>query len=349
MEVKQSKMSQIITKVFTRTTLSLCMLALGLVIVVILSIAQFMFDFEHFDFASWISNSLLLTGILIIFMVIGESFINTIKERPTGMYQFALKGYRNERAAVDNLTVYFGDYHTDYREKELKNKKIRILINNGIGQAREIVENLRLKQIELLVDQPMEVNGIEFLTITKSQRDVILDTLKNTRIGFTSINYYLSEFRNYGETSDQDLAEIINKKRKAYRWGGRIVRIVLGLSISFLFAAVTAQDFMNAGDYQSWYNLFSRIFTAFSGLATGYTIAYGINSFDIEELVNKKDFLHNFKLAFDSKIWVPMDRHEKFLKQKEEYEEKKKAMEVEQEIVEKVEPLKIEEKKVIKL
>ena len=113
MEVKQSKMSQIITKVFTRTTLSLCMLALGLVIVVILSIAQFMFDFEHFDFGSWISNSLLLTGILIIFMVIGESFINTIKERPTGMYQFALKGYRNERAAVDNLTVYFGDYHTD--------------------------------------------------------------------------------------------------------------------------------------------------------------------------------------------------------------------------------------------
>ena len=349
MEVKQSKLSQFITKVFTRTTLSLSMLAVGLAVVVILSVAQFALDFEHFDFANWVTNSMLLTGILIIFMVIGETFKNTIMERPTGKYQLCLKDYRETRKSIDDITPYFTDYHTDYREKELKNKKIQLITNYGIGQAREIVENLKLKQIDLLVDQPMEVNGIEFLTITKDQKNFILDTLKNTRLGFTSPSYYLNEYEVYGSISDQDIPEKIERKKKAYRWGARIIRIVLGLSMSLFFATITANDFMNAGDYQSWYNLFSRLFSAISGLMTGYTIAYGINAFEIQELVLKRDFLHDYRVSFDKQIWIPMNRHEKFLKQKEEYEEKKKAMEVEQEIVEKVEPLKIEEKKVIKL
>ena len=331
-EVKQSKLSKIITKAFTKTTLSLAMLVVGLAVVVILSVAQFALDFEHFNFSQWLSNSLLLTGILIIFMVIGESFKNTIMERPNGKYQYSLKTYREVRKAITDIVPYFGDYHIDYREKTLKNKKITLITNAGIAQAREIVENLTINQIELLDHQPMEVNGIEFFTITPEQKKIILKVLENTRIGLTTTVYYLSEYNTYNVETDQDLPEKIQRKKTAFRWSGRIVRVVLGLSCSLLFAALTAND-----DWQSWYNLFSRIFTAISGLGTGYAIAYGINSFEIEDLEVKTTFLEIFQKSIELKTWVPLSHHEKFVKQMEEFKKKEEERKSEQEVLTKEE------------
>lgn len=359
-EVKQGRLSKIITKAFTRTTISLSMLVVGLVIVVILSIAQFGFDWNNFDFGKWLSNSLLLTGILIVFMVIGESFKNTIMERPNGKYQVSLKKYRSIRNSIDDIVPYFSDYHIDYREKKLKDKKIALITNAGISQARDIVENLKLSQIEILDHQPLEVHGIEFFTITKEQKNIILNVLQHTKIGITTPIYYLSEYSTYDVLTDQDLPDKIEKKKKYFRWGGRLVRVVMGLSISFLFAALTTNDFMNAGDWQSWYNLFSRIFTAISGLGTGYMIAYGINGFEIEDLETKSTFLTVFKEAIRLKTWIPMSHHEKFVKQMEEFKKEEEKRKAEQQVLTKEEfeeyqrlkesqPVQIEHKEPIKV
>lgn len=351
-QVKQTSLSRLITKVFTKTTLSLLMLGLGLLIVIVLSIAQFAFDFEHFNFLNWISNSLLLTGILMIFMFIGETFKNTIMERPNGLYQITLKKYRLEREGVKDIENYFDDYLIDYREKELEKKKINLLINNGIRQAKDIVK-LNEEDIRELGKTPKEINGIKYLRLKEENVKIIIDILNNTRLGFTNSAYYINEKASFHTTSDQDIPELIYKKKKAYRVGTRVGRIILGLSFSFLFAAITTNEFMQGDDWQAWYNLFSRIFSAISGLSTGYTIAYGINGFEIQELEVKTNFLHRFRLDYDKKVYIPLKENELFEKQlqeaKKEQEEAIKNTIDPAEIINTNEPIQIEQKPIINL
>lgn len=351
-QVKQTSLSKVITKVFTKTTLSLAMLGIGLFIVIVLSIAQFAFDFEHFNFTKWLSNSMLLTGILMIFMLIGETFKNTIMERPNGRYQVFLKKYRMARENVNNIENYFDDYLIDYREKELEKKKINILINNGIRQAKDLVK-LSEDEVRELIKEPKIFNNIKYLRLKEEEALKIIEVLNHTKLGFTNSAYYLNERANFKTTSDQDIPELIYKKKKAYRIGTRFGRIIMGLSFSFLFAALTANEFMNGDDWTAWYNLFSRIFSAISGLSTGYTIAYGINGFEVEELEVKINFLNRYRLDFDNKVYVPKSFEEKFNEQLEqaqkEKEEAVKNVVEPAEIIKPNDPLQLEQQPIINL
>lgn len=359
---EHNKLGKVVTKIFTKTTMRLTMFVLGIVLVILLSVAQFAIDFFDIDWATWGSNLLLLTGILIIFMVLGEGFKDYIRTQPEGLYQQSLKTYRITRESISDITTYFVEYHSYKRERELKEKIIQTLLNYGIIQANGIVNNLNSEEIENLDRKPVEKNGIEFLKVSKKQKEIIVDVMKNTTLGITTPVYYLSEYEGYSVVSDQDIPEVLEKKRKLFKWSGRILRVLGSVTISMLFAAFTVNDFMNGDDMQAWYNLLSRIFTAFSGLLSGYLMAWGLNQFDIREFQHKTRFLHDFRLEFDREIFKPINRHDLFLKQKEEAEKEEEKRRAETEILTKEEydaiqvlknmgdtPPQIEEKPVIKL
>lgn len=355
-ENKKRTLSEFITATFTKNTLRLFAVVVAFAVVIILSIGQFALDFEHINWQKWASNTILLTSIQIVFMVLGEGSRDIIRQNPSGLYNRRLGEYRAERIAVSNYTNSFAEYHLVHRDKVLKEKIISRLQNEGVIQAREIFENLTEAQILTLTNTPIEKNGIEFPAFMDKGEHAkkIIDIIRNTRIGLTTPIYYLTEDAGNECMTDQDVPEILEKKKKYIRRSGRFVKIVMGTSLSIVWAAFTVQDFMDGSDLQAWYNLITRIFSGISGLINGFMIAFGVNGIECRELNEKTMFIHNFKIEYEQHIFVPTTLHEKFMKQKKEQEEKEREQEEFNKTVEIITPpentpLEIEEKKVINL
>lgn len=355
-EKSKRSFMEFVTATFTKNTLRLIAVALAFAIVIILSIGQFALDFTQIDWKKWLSNTILLTSIQIVFMVLGEGSRDMIRQNPSGLYNRRLGEYRQERESVNGITNFFAEYHLVHREKVLKLKIISRLQNEGFIQAREIFENLTEAQILCLADTPMEVNGVEFPAfMDKGERSKkIIDIIHNTKIGYTTPIYYLTEDAGNECMTDQDVPEILERKKKMVQRSGRILKILMGTSLSIVWAAFTVQDFMDTSNLQAWYNLITRVFSGISGLLNGFLIAFGVNGIDCRELNEKTMFLHNYKIEYDEKIFVPTTLHEKFLKQKIEYEERKAKEEEERKNVEIITPpekkvIQIEEKPVIEL
>lgn len=355
-EKNKRTLMEFITATLTKNTLRLIAIGLGFAIVIILSIGQFALDFEHVDWKAWLSRVILLTSIEIVFMVLGEGARDMIRQNPSGLYNKRLGEYRAERESVNNITNYFAEYHLVHREKVLKLKIISRLQNEGFIQAKEIFENLSEAQILVLSNTPIEVNGIEFPAFMDNgeRSKKIIEIIHNTKIGYTTPIYYLTEDAGNECMTDQDVPEILERKKKMVQRSGRITKIICGLAISAAWAAFTVTDFMDAGNLQAWYNLITRVFSAVSGLLNGFLIAFGVNGIDCRELNEKTMFIHNYKIEFEKGIFKPTTLHEKFVKQKEEYEERKAREEEEQKNVEIITPqekkvIQIEEKPVIEL
>lgn len=349
-------LSEKITATFTKNTIRLIAIAVAFGVIIILSIGQFAIDFENINWSKWASNTILLTGIEIVFMVLGEGGRDMIRTNPNGLYIKRIGEYRSERNAVDGYVHYFSEYHIEHRKQVLKNKIITRLQNEGFAQGKEIYENLTEAQIQLLAQQPIEKNGIEFPAfMDNGERSTkIIGIIENTKIGMTTPVYYLSEDAGNECITDQDVPIILEKKKKLIRRSGRFFKITLGIAMSIVWAGFTVSDFMKGDDLQAWYNLLTRIFSGISGLLNGFMIAFSINGIDCRELNEKTMFLHNFKNEYEQKIFIPTSLHEKFLKQKEEFEEKKKKEEEEAKNVEIITPPdttipQLEEKKVINL
>ena len=355
-EKNKKTLMEFITATFTKNTLRLIAIGLGFAIVIILSIGQFALDFTKINWTKWLSNTILLTSIQIVFMVFGEGGRDLIRSNPDGLYNKRLGEYRVERQSINGITNSFAEYHLLHREQVLKLKIISRLQNAGFIQGKEIFENLTESQILVLSNTPIEVNGIEFPAFMDKgeQSQKIIDIIHNTKIGLTTPIYYLTEDAGNECMTDQDVPEILERKKKMVQRSGRIVKILCGTALSVVWAAFTVSDFMDGSDLQAWYNLITRVFSGISGLLNGFLIAFGVNGIDCRELNEKTMFLHNYKIEFEQGIFVPTTLHDKYVKQVKEYEERKAKEEEERKNVEIItppenKPMQIEEKPVINL
>ncbi len=336
------KFKEFITKAISKSMLRLVSVGIALILVVVVSIAQFSLDPTQFDFNQWLSNCTLLLGIQVIFMIFGEGAGKDNRERAIGgVYQIILKRYRETIELIKPYSTHFNDYHLAYREKELKRVIIQRLINSGISQGKDIYENLTINQIELLDTTPIEKNGKEFLLLTREQVVLVIYIIQNTKLGMTTPTYYLSEYGNNLSISDQDTPQSIERKIQTIKWASRAFKIIFGLGVSAIWAMFSVNDFMAGDDMQAWVNLISRIFSAFSGFFTGWLTAVSINYQLTHKLEDKEQFLNKFYLSITNGEFKPLDIHEKFVKQVEEIEKRQDGYE----ILKQDEPIQIELKK----
>lgn len=316
-------------KIFNKTTIRVVTILVGILLVVVISIAQFALDPNNFNVTTWLSNTILLIGIQMVFMILGEGVGKDYSENnQSGIYQQALKKYRETRANCDKYSIYFNEYHSYYRVKELHRKIENNLINAGILQGIEIYRNLSEKEINDLEFEPIEKNGIEFIQLTHNQVEMVLKIIHETKIGETTPDYYLSEYATAEYFSDQDKVSLIAKKIKTIRWSTRFFKIFISVAISLVWSMFTVQEVMKGDDIQAYVNLTSRVFSCITGLLSGWLTSISLNYLTTDNLRDKELFLSKFILAIENKTFVPTDIHEVFLKQKEEAKKRKVDVEV---------------------
>lgn len=309
-------------------------LLIGLVLIIFMTITDIIFDPSKFDVIVWLSKTLILVGISIFGLLMGESIgKDKLIEAAGGLYQTSLRLYELARIAIMPFYNYFGQYYTKYLVKELREKKIQFLVSNGFyGDEAEIfADNITELDIANLIKGPIEKTDrhgkkIGICKIDKTQK-IILTEMARIKLDVPNFAYFLSA---NSSTSQQGIAEKgkqIPKERKFSRHFNRILKLSFTMVITAAWSILTVQDFMQGDNTQAWMNLITRL-TAF---ATSFTSGWGSAIIDSklasEELDNKTILLTEYSDALKNKEFLPEDYEQRYEREQREAELRKKAEE----------------------
>ena len=99
------------TKVFT--------LIWGLILIVVMTITNLGFN-EKFNLIQWLSNSLIIFGILVFGLFMGEtSGSDKQMQKEDGLYQKSLKQYEKYNEEISGELIYFGQWYSWFLPQEI--------------------------------------------------------------------------------------------------------------------------------------------------------------------------------------------------------------------------------------
>jgi hypothetical protein len=312
----------------------------GLILIVLMTITNITFDLKNFNWTDWVTNALVLTGIMVFGLLMGESVGNdTQTTRINGMYQHNLSIYQDTLQEVKENEVYFPQFYSWFKEEHAKQKRIDYLVDNGfdLAHARNIVLYLSSTEVEelthRLIKKTIEGKDVYIRKITEAQKEYVNNIFSDKlKLETPSYSYYLSAFSSSNrkdilEQPYQFEKDIILNKRFSRAW-----KILFSLFISLVWATMTVQNFVGGNDAQAWLNLVSRL-TAF---CSSFVAGWGSSVVDVKiranAIDNKTKVLQYFLTCLEKKDFMPTSYEDTA---KEEYEEQK-AKEVVGEIVESV-------------
>ena len=314
----------------------------GVILIFVMTITSIGFS-DEFNLIDWIANSLIILGIIIFGLFMGESIGKDKQEtRPNGLYQVALKTYNEFRKKIDDLIIYFSQWFRWYKSKESVEVKIDYLIDRDMPQekAENIVKYCVLSDFEPLKTRPIiktDKNGNQ-ITIRKLETfeiDPVHDVLSGkVKEESYSCSYYLSAFGKGGKVRSLQVAPQIDKEIRFNKIGNRVIRIIFSVVISFVFAAFTVKDFAKGNDPQAWLNLVSRFSALFTGLFSGWLSSVIDVKLRAEKLEDKTNILNTFYLHITRKEFIPKTENELAKEEYEKYlhdieESKKEVVDVE--------------------
>ena len=312
---------------------------------------------DHFNFVDWVGNVLIVLGIMVFGLLMGES-IGRDKQmaKVDGLYQTTLRNYTDFLASLDSIIIYFSQFFQWFLPRELFDKKVNYLIMHGINEskAKTILNYVTLKDVDELVNHPLEKeneNGEKFIIrqVTEEQATAIKEVLSgDITLDASNSYYYLSAFGRPNSKSILEVGKQLDKEMRFNKTSNRISKIATAIMISLIFGLFTFRDFeQGAGSQTAWLNLIFRITSLLTSLLSGWLSSVVDVKLQAEKIDNKLKVLRLFKNSIDKKIFIPKSEEELAKEEYENYlkeEEEKRKNIIDPEIYEEVngELLKIE-------
>lgn len=332
------------TKVFT--------LIWGLILIVIMTITNLGFN-EKFNLIQWLSNSLIIFGILVFGLFMGEtSGSDKQMQKEDGLYQISLRKYEKYNEEISEELVYFGQWYSWFLPQEIEGKKVDYLIMCGVDPAKskKIVKYCTKKDIEELKNHVFEVLDEDGKRITvirqleEHEIEPVTEVLSGVvKLHSSNANYFLTAFSESG-VGDRITEEgySLQQLRKSSKRMSRIIKIGSSLGISLIWGLLTVNDFINGNDTQAWVNLVSRISALFTSFFSGWMSSVKDVKIQARILINKYKVLKMFHIHYTKKIFMAKSDDEIADEELKAYNKKKEENRAVVEIVEG--PLAIPEK-----
>lgn len=317
-----NKLAAKIKNINIKSALRIGTILIVLVLIVLISFG-FGLDPKKIVLEDWISKTTIMITISIYSILIGESIGNDKqKSNPNGLYQTNLKKHNQIVERVKSINSYFGDFLIWYKEIETKNKKITLLMNNNILCAKEIVNNLPIEDIDKLINQPIKINDDCIITKKNNEQvKIIKSILTQTKVKSPLASYYLNPLENCEVISDLELGFRLDRDKKLNKGVQRSFKIITSVIISMIWAMITVKDFTNNQVYEATFDLISRIATLLTCLFSGYCISVIDVKIDANKIENKINIIEKFKIAYDTKEFVPLNYKDLAREEYEKYEQ----------------------------
>lgn len=315
-----------------------------LVLITVMTITNIGID-ETFNWHKWVANAMILFGITVFGLLIGESTGNDFqKERKDGVFQRNVKAYDVIRQIVEDIVIYFPLFYDWYIPQRIEKKNIEFLVTGGMHyqKAEAIVKYCSMDDFAELKSHAIEKEDahgkkIHIKALLPKEVEPVKIVL-NGDVEFkrSGAAYYLQALAESNQADIMEVGEFIKIDRKRTRIINRAVRITSGAIISLAIGILTVNEFMKGNDSQAWVNLVSRITNLFTALFSGYLSGVSDVRKQADAIENKTDVLKMFKSAYDKHLFQVYDEEEQarreYEKYKQEQEEAKKNV-IEPEIV----------------
>lgn len=297
-----------------------------LVLIILMTITNIGIN-EEFNFLEWLSGSLIIFGIMVFGLLMGESVgTDKTKENENGLYKKSLREYNAIHKLIEPIIIYFYQFYQWLMPQELYNKKLNYLIANGveINKAKSIIDNCSLENLFELKEHAIEIKGVYIRKLEEYEIEPVERVLKGEiRLNSSRPNYYLTALGNENTGSILEEGKEIAKLRRESRRNKRIVKIVTTLTISLVWGLLTVKEFMDGEDTQAWVNLVSRITALITSFASGWLSGIADVKYQSQALKNKMTVLTLFKNSYEKHLFKVLTEEQLAEKEFKEYQEKK--------------------------
>lgn len=294
-----------------------------LVAIILMSVANVGID-EEFNFLTWLSNSLILLGIMVFGLLMGESIgEERNKNNDKGLFQLALTAYNAIRQEIDDIIIYFSNFYEWYMSIDLKKKKIAYLEACGVSQvkAKNIVNYCDYEDYEDLVEHTIRKGDVYIKRLLDQEKEPVFEVLNNKiKLDANSAPFYLQAFVGNTSVSTLEQGKKLQKERQFNKRANRFVKISTSVIVSLVIGLLAVKDFMDAGSAAAWVNLISRVATLFTSLVSGWLSATIDVKIQAEILENKAQVLSIFKSAYNKHLFSTLDENEQAKAEYEQYE-----------------------------
>lgn len=311
----------------------------GVGMVFIFIFVSFLWDlnFGKFDLGSWLADSLILMAIMISMMVLVDLLAQEYgMERYDGLYQQNLSKFNKSLSEISDIRIYYGQYFIWFLQKETRNKRIEILMQNSIDprEAEKIVDYATLDMLDTLVRRTVKVvskNNKEVVIrkITDEQREIVYEVLHgewDIKRGSYS-QYLFADTEGEAVMSILERNDYLEERRKESKKWSYIIKIGIFLIFTLIFAALIPDSEEGAGVASKLWVLFKRLSTAVGGFLSGWMSGTTDVKYKAKQLLTKAEVNECFKANFDKKNFVPKSEEEldRELYEEAEREEKEAA------------------------
>lgn len=306
----------------------------GLLLIVFMTVANVTLDPSKINWATYATNALIMVGIMVFGLVMGESVGEDRQtEKRGGLYQTNLGLFYEAKTAVEGIEIYFQQFYDWYKEKQTYSKRIDYLVSEGgftYIWAKAIVDHLELADVDKLTKQTIiyEKEGKRAIVkrISPEQAKIVKEALNGSvRINAPSYTYYLSANAKGNKSYTLEQEAQIKKSIALNKGANRGFKILMSLGISAIWAMVTVNDFMDSGSGQAWLNLISRLTSFVTSFCSGWATSVVDVRLQALLLENKGDVLRYFRSCVDNKEFTPKTYEEEAQALYEEEEAQRKA------------------------
>lgn len=297
-----------------------------IVLIIVMTITNIGID-KHFNWTTWISNSMILFGVAVFGILIGESSgVDIQKEKENGLYQRTIKNYDEYRNMIDGLLIYFPVFYDWYLPQRIEKKNIEFLRDGGMHneKAVAIVKYCSMDDFVDLKSHAIEKKVDGKVIHIKKLLDKEVEPVKmvfNGDVTFkqSGVAYYLQALADSNQADMLEVGEVIRETRARNKRANRAVRLISGVIISLALGILTVNDFMKGNDAQAWLNLVARITNLFTALLSGYLSGVSDVTKQANAIENKTDVLKMFKNAYEKKLFPMFSEEESAKKEFEQY------------------------------
>lgn len=302
-------------------------LAWGLILIVVMTITNIGLN-EEFNFKKWLGDTLIILGIIIFGMFMGESVgEDAQKERVGGLYQNALFDYNDLWKKIEDLLMYFIQFFGWFAVQELFNKKVNYLVMNNITQlnAKKIIKYCAIADIEELVKRPIEKldyetgETIRIGKINEEQVEAVKEVLLGKiKLDASNPNYYMSAYGVSNNKSVLEQGKHLDEMIKFNKRASRGIKLVFSIVVAVVFGLLSVKEFMSGDDIQAWMSLVIRVTSLITSFLSGWLSSVEDVKLKALQITNKVTVLQLFKNSYDKKIFIPLNEEEVIAQELEE-------------------------------